>query len=82
MRQTRLTRSILPLALACALRSGTTVHAAEPDPQEAAIAKTAEAFVEAFQKGDAKASSGLATAKRANAKENFRVFNWVPVTEY
>ena len=52
---------ILPLALAFAIRSGTTLNAAEPDPQEAAIIKTAEAFVEAFHKGDAKAVAAFWT---------------------
>ena len=48
--------SLLPLALVCAMGCGTSpARAAESDPQEAAITKAAEAFVEAFQKGDAKA---------------------------
>jgi uncharacterized protein (TIGR02246 family) len=48
--------SLLPLALVCAMGYGTSpARAAESDPQEAAITKTAEAFVDAFQKGDAKA---------------------------
>ena len=58
MKRISLIRSILPLALACALGSGGSTRPAhaESDPQEeAAITKTAEAFVEAFQKGDAKA---------------------------
>ncbi len=61
MKTTRLIRSILPLAVACAIRSGSTLHAADPDPQEAAIHKTAEAFVEAFHKGDAKAVAAFWT---------------------
>jgi hypothetical protein len=53
MKRISLSRSMLPLALACALGSGSSpARAADPDPQEAAITKTAEAFVEAFQKGD------------------------------
>src|SRR5258707_13706996 len=53
MKRTTLINSLLPLALVC----GTSpARAAESNPQEeAAITKTAEAFVEAFQKGDAKA---------------------------
>jgi uncharacterized protein (TIGR02246 family) len=51
--------SILPLALVCAT---SPARAAESNPQEeAAIAKTAEAFVEAFQKGDAKAVAAFWT---------------------
>jgi uncharacterized protein (TIGR02246 family) len=61
MKPTSLIRSILPLAVACAIRSGAALHAAEPDPQEAAITKTAEAFVEAFHKGDAKAVAAFWT---------------------
>ena len=49
MKRTTLIRSILPLALACVMGFGTLPgRAAESDPQEAAITKTAEAFVEAF----------------------------------
>jgi hypothetical protein len=62
MKRTSLIRSILPLALACALSSGSSpARAAASDPQEAAITKTAEAFVEAFQKGDAKAVAAFWT---------------------
>src|SRR4249920_1257282 len=61
MKRSSLIHSILPLAMACAIRSGVTVHAADPDPQEAAIQKTAEAFVEAFHKGDAKAVAAFWT---------------------
>ena len=53
MKRTTLITSLLPLALVCGASSA---RAAESNPQEeAAITKTAEAFVEAFQKGDAKA---------------------------
>jgi len=57
MKRTTLIRSLLPLALAGAMGGVTSLaRAAESNPQEeAAITKTAEAFVEAFQKGDAKA---------------------------
>lgn len=56
MKKARPIRSILPLALACAMGCGNSlVHAAESDTQEAAIIKTAETFIDAFQKGDAKA---------------------------
>lgn len=61
MKKIRLIRFILPLALACTLRSGIPLQAAEPDAQEAAITKTAEAFVEAFHKGDAKAVAAFWT---------------------
>jgi hypothetical protein len=50
--------SLLPIALTCAMGCGnSTVRAAESDPRRRPITKTAEAFVEAFQKGDAKAVS-------------------------
>jgi uncharacterized protein (TIGR02246 family) len=57
MKRTTLISSLLPLTLVFAMGSGTSAaRAAESNPQEeAAITKTAEAFVEAFQKGDAKA---------------------------
>lgn len=61
MKRNSLIETILPLALACALGSSTILRAAEPDPQEAAITKTAEAFVEAFHKGDAKALAAFWT---------------------
>lgn len=54
-------RSILPLILACGLRGVATLHAAESDPREEAITKTAEAFVEAFHNGDAKAVAAFWT---------------------
>jgi uncharacterized protein (TIGR02246 family) len=59
MLRTTLLSSLLPLALVC----GTSpARAAESNPQEeAAITKTAEAFVEAFQKGDAKAVAAFWT---------------------
>jgi uncharacterized protein (TIGR02246 family) len=74
MKTTRLIRSILPLALACAIRSGIPLQAAEPDPEEAAITKTAEAFVEAFQKGDAKAVAAFWTPDGDYVDDTGRVF--------
>jgi hypothetical protein len=59
-----LIQTILPLALASVLGSGATLRAADPDPQEAAITKTAAAFVEAFHKGDAKAVAAFLDAGR------------------
>jgi uncharacterized protein (TIGR02246 family) len=57
-----LVRSFLLLALACVIgRGNSPVRAAESDSPEAAITKTAEAFVEAFQKGDAKAVASFWT---------------------
>lgn len=51
-----ITRSILPLALACAL----PLHAAPPSPEQtAALGKTAEGFIDAFQKGNAKTLAGF-----------------------
>jgi uncharacterized protein (TIGR02246 family) len=47
--------SLLPLALVCAVGCDTSpACAGGADPQEAAITQMADAFVEAFQKGDAK----------------------------
>jgi uncharacterized protein (TIGR02246 family) len=58
----KISSPILPLAVACALvASSSPIRAAEPNPQEAAITKMAEAFVDAFQKGDAKALAGFWT---------------------
>jgi uncharacterized protein (TIGR02246 family) len=60
MIRTTLLSSILPLALVCAT---SPASAAESNPQEeAAITKVAEAFVEAFQKGDAKAVAAFWTS--------------------
>jgi uncharacterized protein (TIGR02246 family) len=66
--------STLALALACAIHSGATLRAAEPDPQEAALNKTSEAFVEAFHKGDAKAVAALWTADGDYVSDTGRVF--------
>ena len=64
MKTNTMLRSILPLAMACAMPCGSAVQAAtaEPDPQQAAIHKTAVAFVEAFHKGDAKALAAFWTS--------------------
>lgn len=67
-------QTILPLALVCALGSSTTLRAAEPDPREAAIAKTAEAFVEAFHKGDAKAVAAFWASDGDYVDDTGRVF--------
>lgn len=63
----------LTLAVACAVSSRTALPAAEPDPREAAIHKTAEAFVEAFQNGDAKALAALWTTDGDYVDENGRI---------
>src|SRR5260370_22553642 len=82
MKRTSLIRSILPLALACALGSGSSpARAAESDPQEAAITKTAEAFVEAFQKGDAKAVAAFWTQDGDFVDLTGRVLNGRPAIE-
>lgn len=57
MTKNRLIITLLPLAMAYFIGSSFTLRAAEVDPRDAAITKTAEAFVEAFNKGDAKAVS-------------------------
>ncbi len=74
MKTTRFIHSVLPLALAFAIRSGANLHAAEPNPQEAAIAKTAKAFIEAFHKGDAKALAAFWTPDGDYIDETGRVF--------
>ena len=82
MKRTSLTRSMLPLALACALGSGSSlVRAADSDLQEAAITKTAEAFVEAFQKGDAKAVAAFWTPDGDYVDPTGRVLNGRPAIE-
>lgn len=82
MKRTSLIRSIVPLALACALGSGSSpARAAESDPQEAAITKTAEAFVEAFQKGDAKAVAAFWTQDGDYVDLTGRVLNGRPAIE-
>jgi len=82
MKRISLIRSILPLALACALGSGgSPARAAESDPQEAAITKTAEAFVEAFQKGDAKAVAAFWTQDGDYVDLTGRVRNGRPAIE-
>jgi uncharacterized protein (TIGR02246 family) len=82
MKRISLTRSILPLALACALGSGSSpARAADPDPQEAAITRTAEAFVEAFQKGDAKAVASFWTPDGDYVDPSGRVLNGRPAIE-
>jgi hypothetical protein len=61
-KRTNLTQSMLLLTLACALGPGSLpARAADPDPQEAVITRTAEAFVEVFQKGDGKAVASFWT---------------------
>jgi uncharacterized protein (TIGR02246 family) len=82
MKRISLTRSMLPLALACALGSGSSpARAADPDPQEAAITRTAEAFVEAFQKGDAKAVASFWTPDGDYVDPSGRVLNGRPAIE-
>jgi uncharacterized protein (TIGR02246 family) len=82
MKRTSLIRSIFPLALACTLGSGSSpARAAASDPQEAAITKTAEAFVEAFQKGDAKAVAAFWTQDGDYVDLTGRVLNGRPAIE-
>jgi len=71
MIRTTLLNSLLPLALVCAT---SPARAAESNPQEeAAITKTAEAFVEAFQKGDPKAVAAFWTPDGDYVDPNGRV---------
>jgi uncharacterized protein (TIGR02246 family) len=82
MKRTTLTRSIFPLALACVLGSGTSLtRAADSDPQEAAITKTAEAFVDAFQRGDAKAVASFWTPEGDYVDPSGRVLSGRPAIE-
>ena len=67
--------SILPFAMACAMCYGTTLKAAELDPQEAAIQKVAEGFVEAFHTGDAKAVAAFWAPDGDYVDLSGRVFN-------
>jgi Nuclear transport factor 2 (NTF2) domain len=74
--------SLLPLAVAWAIACGTSsTRAAESDPQEAAITTMAEAFVEAFQKGDAKAVAAFWTLDGDYVDLTGRVFNGRPAIE-
>ncbi|MCX6874461.1 MAG: SgcJ/EcaC family oxidoreductase [Verrucomicrobia bacterium] len=61
MKTCQTVHSILPLVLACALPGGSILQGAEPDARQAAIHQTAEAFVAAFHKGDAKALAAFWT---------------------
>jgi SnoaL-like domain len=72
MKKTALIRLTLPLVLAGATTS---------DPQEAAITKTAEAFVEAFQKGDAKAVASFWTPDGDYVDLTGRLLNGRPAIE-
>lgn len=69
----RLIITLLPFALASAIGGGFTVRAAESDPRDAAVTKAAEAFVEAFNKGDAKAVSEFWTPDGDYVDEDARV---------
>lgn len=54
MKPYQLILNILPIAMV-----GTALHAAETNPEQAAIDKTAAAFVDAFHKGDAKTIAAM-----------------------
>ena len=75
MKKPRSIHALLPLALAFAMTcANSRVSAADPDPEQiAAINKTAEAFVEAFHKGDAKALAAFWTPDGDYVDENGRV---------
>ena len=75
MKNARSIHALLPFALAGAMTYGNSqVSAADPDPQQiAAITKTAEAFVEAFRKGDAKALAAFWMPDGDYVDENGRV---------
>lgn len=69
MKPYSLIRSFVPLALV----SG-SLQAAEVNPEQAAINKTAEAFVDAFHKGDAKALAAFYTPEADYVDESGQVF--------
>ncbi len=70
----KLTKHIVSLALACGLASiPLPLRAAEANPQEDEVTKTAQAFVEAFHKGDAKALAAFWTPDGDYVDENGRV---------
>jgi uncharacterized protein (TIGR02246 family) len=75
MKKSPSVHALLPLALVCAMTCGNSpLRAADPDPQQiAAITKTAEAFVKAFQNGDAKAVAAFWTPDGDYVDENGRV---------
>jgi uncharacterized protein (TIGR02246 family) len=74
--------SVLPFAVACAIGYSTSpARAAESDPQEAAITKTAEAFVDAFQRGDAKAIASFWTPDGDYVDPSGRVLSGRPAIE-
>jgi len=73
MTKHRLIIKLMPLALASCIGGGFTVRAADTDSKDAAITKTAEAFVEAFNKGDAKAVSEFWTPDGDYVDEDARV---------
>src|SRR5258708_8232941 len=83
MKRTAPIRSLLPLALAGAMGGATSLaRAAESNPQEeAAITKMAEAFVEAFQKGDAKAVAAFWTPDGDYVDPTGRVLQGRPAIE-
>ncbi len=64
-----LIRSFLPLVLMAG-----ALYAAEVNPEQAAINKTAEAFVDAFHKGDAKTLAAFYTPDADYVDETGRVF--------
>ena len=73
MNKQRLIIKLLLLAMAPAIGSGFTVRASETNPQDEAVTKTAEAFVEAFNKGDARAVSEFWTPDGDYVDEDARV---------
>src|SRR5260370_1734329 len=83
MKRTALSVSLRPLALAGAMGGATSLpRAAESNPQEeAAITKMAEAFVEAFQKGDAKAVAAFWTPDGDYVDPTGRVLQGRPAIE-
>ncbi|MCX6877343.1 MAG: SgcJ/EcaC family oxidoreductase [Verrucomicrobia bacterium] len=61
MRKHHLIHTILPLAIGFVVGGGAVLQAAEADSRQAAVFTTANAFVEAFHKGDAKALAAFWT---------------------
>ena len=73
MKKHPLIHTILPFAIGSVVGSGTVLQAAEADSRQAAIFKTANAFVEAFHKGDAKALAAFWTPEGDYVDDTGRV---------
>ncbi len=74
MKTTGLTRSIIAVVLTFTLRPVSALQAAPPDAEQiASITKTAQAFIDAFDKGDAKAVAAFWTPDGDYVQQDGRV---------